>query len=264
MSRSATLPALPLDVRLMNRLALALATVFGALVLAVVGKWLVQQPGFELQRIRIDSELQRNNAVTLRANVAPKLTGNFFTLDLAQAQVAFEAVPWVRQAVVRREFPNRLRVQLQEHEPVAFWGMNDEARLINTHGEVFEVNQGDVDNEDLPRLFGPRSQAAEVLRAYRLLAPLFESLDNALQELELSGRGSWRARLESGARLELGGGSLDTIVQRTQRFLATVSQTSSRFGRNFDSADLRYPNGYALRLRGVTTGSATDRKIQSR
>lgn len=263
MSRSATLPAMPLDVRLMNRLAWLLALVFGAMVLAVVGKWLAQQPGFGLKAIRIESELQHNNAVTLRANVAPKLMGNFFTLDLAQAKSAFESVPWVRHAVVQREFPNRLRVQLQEHQAVAFWGLDEEPRLINTQGEVFEVNQGDVEGESLPRLHGPRLQAAEVLKAYQLLAPLFEALDTELEQLELTGRGSWRARLETGARLELGSGPLDVIVERTQRFLSTVTQVSSRFGRNIESADLRYPNGYALRLRGVTTVSAADKKQQS-
>ena len=84
-----------------------------------------------------------------------------------------------------------------------------------------------------------------------------------LVQLELTGRGSWRARLESGAFLELGVGPIEVIEQRTRRFLATVTQASSRFGRNIESADLRYPNGYALRLRGVTTGSASDRKLQT-
>ncbi len=263
MSRSVA-PALPLDVRLMSRLASVLTLVFVAMVLVLLGRWLALQPVFNLRAIRIDSELLHNNAVTLRANVAPKLSGNFFTLDLAQARSAFEAVPWVRQAVVRREFPDRLRVHLQEHEAVAFWGRGEDNRLVNSHGEVFEVNEGDVEVEDLPRLIGPRPQAAEVLKAYRLLAPLFESLDTTLEQLELSGRGSWRARLESGVQLELGSGSLEALVQRTQRFLATVSQTSSRFGRNIESADLRYPNGYALRLRGVTTLSAADKKQQTR
>ncbi len=263
MSRSATLTPLPLDVRLMNRLAMLLALVFGALVLALVGHWVALQPVFGLRAIRIDNELVHNNAVTLRANVAPKLSGNFFTLDLAQAKAAFESVPWVRQAVVRREFPNRLRVHLQEHEVAAFWGLDDDARLINIHGEVFEVNQGDVEAENLPRLHGPRAQAAEVLKAYRRLAPLFETLDTTLEQLELSGRGSWRARLDNGAQLELGSGTLEAIEHRTRRFVSTVSQAASRFGRNIESADLRYPNGYALRLRGVTTLSATDKKQQS-
>lgn len=256
-------PPLPLDVRLMNRLSAVLALLFVAMSLVMLGKWLARQPVFSLQAIRIENELQRNNAVTLRANVAPKLAGNFFTLDLLQAKAAFESVPWVRQAVVRREFPDRLRVRLVEHEAVAFWGMDDDARLINSQGEVFEVNQGDMEAEELPRLFGPRAQAPEVLRAFRVLAPMFETLDNSLTMLELTGRGSWRARLETGARLELGVGPVEAIEQRTQRFLATLTQTSSRFGRNIESADLRYPNGYALRLRGVTTVNSSDKTQQS-
>lgn len=264
MSRSqALMQPLPLDVRLMDRLARLLALLFLGLLLGLVGKWLARQPAFSLETIRIESELHHNNAVTVRANVAPKLSGNFFTLDLEQARHAFESLPWVRQAVVRREFPDRLRVRLVEHEAVAFWGLEDGSRLINTEGEVFEVNEGDVEVEDLPRLHGPKAQAGEVLQVYRLLAPLFEALDVPLVQLELTGRGSWRARLESGAFLELGVGPIEVIEQRTRRFLATVTQASSRFGRNIESADLRYPNGYALRLRGVTTGSASDRKLQT-
>jgi cell division protein FtsQ len=263
MNRSTALPAVPLDVRLMNRLALILVLVFAGLMLAMAARWVAMQPAFSLRAIRIDNELAHNNAVTLRANVTPKLSGNFFTLDLAQAKAAFEAVPWIRQAVVRREFPNRLRVHLQEHEAVAFWGLDEEARLINSHGEVFEVNQGDVESENLPRLHGPRAQAAEVLKVYRTLAHMFGSLDASLEQLELSGRGSWRARLDSGAQLELGSGTPEDIIERTQRFVSTVTQTSSHFGRNIESADLRYPNGYALRLSGVTTVSASDKKPQT-
>jgi cell division protein FtsQ len=243
----------PLDVRLMNALTAALLLAFAAMALGLALHHLARQPTFTLQKIQIDNELVHNNAVTLRANVAPKLAGNFFTVNLEQAKSAFEAVPWVRQAVVRREFPNRLRVQLQEHQAVALWGLDDDVRLINHLGEVFEVNQGDVEPESLPRLAGPRVQSALVLQAYRELGPLFAGLDTELSLLELTGRGGWRARLEGGAMIEIGPGSVQDIVPRVRRFVATVSQTSSRFGRNIESADLRYPNGYALRLRGVTT-----------
>ncbi len=247
---------LPPDVRLMNGLSLLLAAVFALLMLALAAQWLLHRPLFGLRAIQVDNELGRNNAVTLRANVAPKLAGNFFTLDLAQAKAAFEAVPWVRMAVVRRDFPDRLRVHIEEHEPVALWGPDDDVRLVNSYGEVFEVNQGDVEAESLPRLVGPRAQSPLVLQAYRQLAPQFEAMDSSLTQLELTGRGSWRARLENGAVIDIGPGSLDEIGQRVQRFIATFAQTPSRLGRNIESADLRYPNGYALRLRGVTTGGA--------
>jgi cell division protein FtsQ len=152
-------------------------------------------------------------------------------------------------------------VRIEEHEAVALWGRDDEVRLVNRQGEVFEVNQGDVEAEKLPRLIGPQTQSALVLKAYRQLAPIFERLDDALVLLELTGRGGWRAQLESAALIEIGPGSIDDIVPRVQRFVATVPQTSSRFGRGIASADLRYPNGYALRLHGVsTTGADTANK----
>lgn len=251
-----TAAPMPLDVRLMNALTAVLLGLFLLAVLAVIAMWLLRQSAFGLTAIRVENELTHNNAVTLRANVAPRLTGNFFTLDLAQAKAAFESIPWVRLAVVKREFPDRLRVRIEEHEAVAIWGQDDEVRLVNRQGEVFEVNQGDVEVDKLPRLIGPQAQSALVLTAYRQLAPLFDRLGDTLAQLELTGRGGWRAQLESAAVIEIGPGSIEEIVPRVQRFVATVSQTSSRFGRGIESADLRYPNGYALRLHGVSTLSA--------
>lgn len=253
----------PLDVKLMNTTSLVLALAFAGLLVTLGVSWLLQQNLFRLTAIKVRGDLEHNNAITLRANVVPKLTGNFFTTDLARAQAAFESVPWVRKAVVQREFPNRLRVVLQEHQAIAFWGQDGDARLVNSHGEVFEANQGDVESDDLPLLSGPLEQSAVVLQGYRLLAPVFEKIDMRIVSLELTGRGSWRARLDDGATLELGHGSLQEIDSRAQRFVATLTQVSSKFGRNLESADLRYSNGYALRLRGVTTtglGGKEDRK----
>ena len=255
-----TPPPVPLDIRLMNNASALLVAVFGGLALAALLGWFGRQPVFSLKTIHIDNELVHNNAVTLRANVAPKLAGNFFSVDLARTRAAFESIPWVRHAVVRREFPDRLRVLVQEHQAVAFWGAEADSRLINSYGEVFEVNQGDVESDDLPLLNGPQGQAALVLQGYRLVAPLVEKLDSSLSLLELTGRGTWRARLESGAVIEMGLGSPADIQARMQRFVATVMQTSSKFGRDLESADLRYENGYALKLRGVTTVGIGDKK----
>ncbi len=58
--------------------------------------------------------------------------------------------------------------------------------------------------------------------------------------------------------LDLGGGTPEQVLQRTQRFVRTLSQITQQYQRTADAleyADLRYPDGYALRLRGVTTVS---------
>lgn len=250
----------PLDVKLMNATSLVLALAFAGMLMALLLSWLMQQNLFRLSAIKVRGDVGHNNAVTLRANVVPRLSGNFFTVDLGRVQAAFEAVPWVRKAVVQREFPNRLKVVLQEHQAIAYWGQEGDVRLVNSYGEVFEANQGDVESDDLPLLNGPQGQAGLVLQSYHRLAPVFEKIDARLAQLELTGRGNWRARLDDGAVLELGHGSLDEIYSRAERFAATLTQVASKFGGRLESADLRYGNGYALKLRGVTTTALGDKE----
>jgi len=165
-------------------------------------------------------------------------------------------VPWVRRATVRREFPNRLGVTLQEHQAAAYWGPESGSQLLNSFGEVFEANVDEVHRSDLPRLLGPDGESDQILGMYRTLAPLFDPLDAEVAQLELTGRGSWRVQLGSGAVVELGRGTPEEITERIERFVKTVPTVARQYGRGADaleSADLRYPTGFALKLRGVTT-----------
>ncbi len=253
----------PFDVKLMNATATALFTVMGVMLVAALAWWAVRHPLFAISGISVHGEVAHNSAVTLRANVAPRLAGNFFTVDLAKAREAFEAVPWVRQATVRREFPNRLRVLLQEHRAAAFWGAETESRMVNNFGEVFDANVGDVDQEELPRLSGPDDQAGQVLAMYYAIKPIFEPLDLAVERLALTSRGSWQVALDTGAVIELGRGTTQEVTARTQQFAQTLTQVTSRYGRRPDalvSADLRHGDGYAVKLRGVVTTSADVKK----
>ncbi|WP_225780980.1 cell division protein FtsQ/DivIB [Xenophilus sp. Marseille-Q4582] len=245
----------PLDVRLMNLTATLLLALCGLMLLAAAGWWVLRQPFFPLAAIKVDGDVAHNNAATLRANVAPQLAGNFFTVDLQNARKAFESVPWVRKAVVRREFPNRLRATLTEHVPVAFWGTEDQSAMVNTFGEVFEANTAEASDE-LPRLIGPDDQSGHVLGMFRELQPLFAASELGLDQLVLSQRGSWQATLDSGAVIELGRGNSDEVAARARRFLTSVRQVAAQYNRGVDaveSADLRHNDAYALRLRGVTT-----------
>lgn len=247
---------MPMDVKLMNMTASVLFLAFALAVLAALVGWASRHPVFAVRGITVTGEVTHNNALTLRANVAHKLSGTFFTLDINAARLAFEAVPWVRKAVVRREFPNRLQVQLQEHHAVAYWGVERESRLLNRFGEVFEANVGEVEHESVPRLNGPDGQAAHVLAMYQTLEPMFDLLDLTIEQADLTSHGGWRVRLDTGAAVELGGGTSAEVQERTQRFIKTLTQVASNYGRKPDaleSADLRHPDGYAIRLRGVTT-----------
>ena len=249
--------------KLMNLTASVLFAAFALMVVGSVAGWAWRHPIFALRGIALTGEVTHNNAMTVRANVAPKLNGTFFTMDLDSTRVAFESLPWVRKAVIHREFPNRLRVLLQEHKAVAYWGTEGESRILNNFGEVFEANAGEAEQEQLPRLSGPDGQTEAVLAMYQTLAPLFDDLDVALDHIEMTVHGGWRVRLDTGAALELGSGSVAEVRARTQRFLKTLTQVASHYGRKpeaLETADLRHEDGYAIRLRGVTTLTADVQK----
>jgi cell division protein FtsQ len=219
-------------------------------------RWVANRSAFALQGITVLGETSHSNVPTVRAHVVSRVKGSFFTVNLGQTREVFEAMPWVRKAVVHRDFPNRLRVQLQEHRAAAFWGEESEPRLLNSFGEVFDANVAEVEQEGLPRLNGPQGQSGSVLATYRALAPQFSAMNLAVDSLELTSQGSWRILLNGGAVIEAGRGDLEEVANRTRNFLKTLTRVVARYDRPLsalETADLRHENGYAIRLRGVST-----------
>ena len=148
------------DVRLMNFAARALLTGVALACVAAAAWWALRQPMFAIGRITVDGDVEHNSATSLQANIVPLLQGNFITLQMAQAQAAFESAPWVRRAVVRREFPNLLHVTLQEHVPAAYWG-KDGKQLLNVQGEIFDGQDGDDDSSADPDGLETENEAAD-------------------------------------------------------------------------------------------------------
>ena len=76
----------PFDVKIMNITATLMFALVTVMLLAAGAWWVLRQPFFPIAAIKVDGEVTHNNAITLRANVAPQLAGNFFTVDLAKAR----------------------------------------------------------------------------------------------------------------------------------------------------------------------------------
>jgi cell division protein FtsQ len=252
--------SLPWDIRFARRAAQGIGAALLMLAAAAALQWLARSPVFTLRAIEVDGDLQRHSLAELRAHAMPRLAGNFFSLDLRRAQAVFEDLPWVRRAEVRRVWPDRLRVTLQEHQAAALWEGSAEAgsaagleRLVNTHGELFDANPGEVEDDALPVLTGPAEGVGYALALHGRLQAALAPLGVQVLRLQRSGRGAWRVELDSGARVELGRGSADEVLARSERFVRTVGEVSARFNAPLQYADLRHADGYAVRLAGITT-----------
>jgi cell division protein FtsQ len=166
--------------------------------------------------------------------LAPRLSGGFFSMDLNGVHAAFEQLPWVRNADVRRLWPGRLVVRLEEHRAAAAW--NDRA-LLDIHGEVFEgaVWRG------VPRFYAPEGMEREVARRYGEFARIIAPLGMRVEQLVVSARQSWRIRLSGGISVELGRERLDERLARFARFYPRAVAAVGSISR----VDMRYPNGFA-------------------
>jgi cell division protein FtsQ len=266
--------ALPPDVRLMNAVSALLVTALLATAAWGLVRWVVRLPVFNFRAIQVEGDVSRNSVASLRANALPRLHGSFLSMNLKEGRAAFEAVPWVRHAELTRVWPMRLKVDLEEHRPAAYWEArvdgadagteaSAERALVNSFGEVFQANLGDVEDDDLPVLAGPADSAAAMLQMWRALSPAAEKLGESIERLDLSGRGSWRATFGSGAVIELGRGSEAEVVARFGQFARSITQVTTQYRSPLLSADLRHADGYAVKLRGVTTqtpGKPVNRK----
>jgi cell division protein FtsQ len=231
--------------RALNRITRLLHAV-AALLLAYAALVLISQlPAFAWRHVKVEGDTRHISREAVAMIVRRDLRGNFFTLDLESVRAAFERLPWVKRATLRRRWPDRLEVVLVEHVPLARW--NDRA-LVDAHGNVFGLG----DDDRLPRFFGPQGTSKEVAAQYDYFRQALAAIHQVPVQVELTARGAWRLKLASGLTLELGRTQMD---RRLARFVAVYDRTIGTLDRKVDYVDLRYRNGFAVRVPGLGPGT---------
>jgi len=156
--------------------------------------------------------------------------------SLGAVREAARRIPWVREATVRRRFPDAVEVSFETHQPLARWS---EGGLVSARGEVFNAEHAGF----LPLFRGPPMGASRMAHDYPAIAGALSPLKAVVVELRLSPRGAWQVLLDSGLTLELG---REDIVPRVERFVAAYPRLPAGA---FEGklADLRYNNGFAMK-----------------
>lgn len=243
------------DIKTMNSMANALMGLLVFTLLAAGLWWLAQRPMFTLKVIRIEgmnnTSLRYVSASTVRGTALPRIKGNFFTANLDAVRTAFESVPWVRKAAVRREWPNKLIVSVEEHVPLGTWG--EDGRLISVKGDVFTANLAEAEEDrKLLEFSGPNGSEKEVIARFNDLREWFAPTNLVPEGVQLSGRYAWTVKLSNGMKVELGREqNQETLKARAERLVSVYPQLAARLQERIESIDMRYPNGLALKASGL-------------
>jgi cell division protein FtsQ len=240
--------------RLLNAIAdlLILSAAAAALVAALV--WLVRVPSLPVKQVVFAQELQHTRRAEIEQSLPGALKGNFFSLNLETVRGELEKLPWVRKIELRRTWPARLEVKVEEHRPAARWG-EGRGELVNTFGEVFAATAPDEELDTLPLLYGPQGTAPEVLKRYGEFVGNFKVLGQRPVQVTLSPRLAWQLKLDNGMLVEMGREQQKSPVGvRLQRFIEAYPELVAKRAARPAVVDLRYPNGFAMRVAGDVKG----------
>ena len=223
--------------RLLNWIASLLYALSVVLMLYALLFVVVHLPTFPIREVKVDGQLAHVNREQIKLIVAKHLKGNFFTLNLEKTRDAFEKLPWARNVSVRRRWPDKLDVVIEEHQALARWG---NIALVNTHGELFQA----AADAELPVFYGPSNGAQEVTASYGAYSLVMNKANIKIAQVSLSPRRSWEIKTDKGLVIALG---REEMQARLSKFARAYQSTISQLNVNVAYADLRYPNGFAVR-----------------
>lgn len=203
-------------------------------------------PFFPLHELVVSTPLVQVQRVQIEQTSRSAVKGNFFTVDLDSARAEFEKLPWVRHAEVRRQWPDGLVLNIEEHKAVAQWRQADgELQLVNSYGEVFSGES----SEALPVFAGPEGSAPQVLARFKEVGAALTPISLRPVSIALTARQSWQVRLDNGDVLELGrdDAAKNPLGERLARFAQYYREAASRSQISVAVFDMRYPSGFTLR-----------------
>ena len=203
-------------------------------------RMVIAQAGLEVHDILVAGRGRTSRGDLMRAIATPR-GSSIFDLDLAEIQRRVETLPWVKTAVVRRQLPATLYVDLTERRPLALWQHQAKLRLVDRDGEVIAV-QNLAAFAELPILVGAdapaRGQAAlEMIATSPALAA-------RVRALTWVGARRWTVRLDNDVDILLP----ETDPGRAWRHLANLQRDHDVLARHIVTIDMRIPEQLVMRL----------------
>jgi cell division protein FtsQ len=247
---------IPTDIKFVNGMSSLLFGLFLFLMLLSGFEYVLKNKIKNFDVISIKGEILHSDISSMRHHITSNVSGNFYSINLSKTKQIFETIPWINQAVIKRVYPSQIEVKLTEYKSKAIWGVREDMKLVDEKGVVFEINTEDDEFDQMPQLIGPEGQGKLMLEMYKDVSIALNPLKNKLKILELNARGSWIATLDGGAHIELGRGSAIDVIDRVRKFSLGAEQMLTKLNKrpvDIQYVDLRHSEGYAMRMRGVST-----------
>ncbi|WP_437889037.1 cell division protein FtsQ [Phytobacter sp. V91] len=210
----------------------------------VVLGWMDDAQRLPLSKLVVtgDRHYTRNDDIR-QSILALGAPGTFMTQDVNIIQSQIERLPWIKQASVRKQWPDELKIHLVEFVPIARW--NDQ-HMMDTDGNAFSVPADRTSKQVLPMLYGPEGSESEVLQGFRDMGQVLAKDKFTLKEAAMTARRSWQLTLNNDIKLNLGRGDAMKRLARFVELYPVLQQQAQVDGKEISYVDLRYDSGAAV------------------
>ena len=234
------------DPKALARIRKWLYLVIVSCLLIVAVHYLLDDRFFSVQRVVIKGKLEKISDDQLQYVVQDRIKGNVFKLDLNYVQQGFEQLSWADQVRVTRQWPDQIVVTITERKALARWVGGG---VIDMNGDWFEAST----DESLPLFIAPEGSEKQIAQMYIQMLPVLKQMGEPLpKELSLTARNAWQITLKGDAVLKLG--RTEPMI-RLKRIVPVWKKYLKAQENDIEYIDLRYPDGFALKLRDIV---ATD------
>lgn len=222
-------------------LAVVMTVLVGTLM---VVNWMEDAQRLPLSKLVLTGERHYTRNDDIRQSIlALGAPGTFMTQDVNVIQQQIERLPWIKQASVRKQWPDELKIHLVEYVPLARW--NDQ-HMVDAEGNSFSVPAARTRRQVLPMLYGPEGSEKEVLEGYRTMGEVLAKSRFTLKEAAMTARRSWVLTLNNDIKLNLGRGDTMKRLNRFVELYPVLQQQAQTDGKIISYVDLRYDSGAAV------------------
>ncbi len=187
--------------------------------------------GFVVRKVDVVGE-GRVREEKVKAMLGVRQGDFLYDMDIRQAQARIERLSWVETAVVRRLWPDRIVVHINERRPYALWQEHRKLHVIDRNGVLIKQAEAS-DFVALPFVVGQGAsdKAGPILKAMGR-QPDLEAQTEALVYV---GKRRWDILLKDGTRILLPEHRPDLALQRFE----TYNRTHHLLALNVKTIDMR-------------------------
>ena len=214
----------------------------------------VSSPYFQIKEVIVRGckELTEKEILSY---AAVKPSQNLLAINLGTITRRVESNPWVKEASIGREFPNRLIIDLQERTAVALVKRDNGFNLVDIDGVVFKRLEKN-DEVDIPVLnvyYSDDTDSALFTKSLELLRYLSASKEfpTIRNIAEIHGHEVFGLSLftDSGLCIRLGFDSYENKLKRLNTVMADLERRNMKLG--FLLIDLNDPAKIAVQKKNV-------------